>query len=117
MGPNKINSQLPTIQLPNLELGVGSWIGGLRSSLEECPQLAAPRRVAELPQRLGFDLPDALAGDREALADLFQRVLAAIADAEPHFDHLLLARRQRLQYRLRLLLEVQVDHRVGRGHD
>src|SRR5262245_1406586 len=73
--------------------------------------------MTELAQRLGLDLPDALAGDGEALADFFERVLAAVADAEPHLDHLLLARRERLQYRLGLLLEVQVDHRFGRRDD
>jgi len=39
--------------------------------------------MAQLAERLGLDLPDALTGDREALADLFQRVLALLADAEP----------------------------------
>src|SRR6266566_1125336 len=46
-------------------------------------------RVSQLPQRLGLDLTDALAGDREALADFLERVLAAVADAEPHLDDLL----------------------------
>ena len=31
-----------------------------------------------MPQRLGFDLADAFARDGEALADLFERVLAAV---------------------------------------
>src|SRR5882672_566225 len=53
-------------------------------SLEERAQLAAARWMPQLPQRLGLDLPDPLARDREALADLFERVLAAVADAEPH---------------------------------
>src|SRR5690349_23520891 len=87
-----------------------------RTSFEERTQLAAARRMAQLAQRLRFDLPDALAGDREALADFLERVLAAVADAEPHLDHLLLARRQRLEHRLGLLLEIQVDHRFG-GRD
>src|SRR5690606_33370530 len=42
-------------------------------SLEERPETTAARRVAQLAQRLGLDLPDALAGDREALADFLER--------------------------------------------
>src|SRR4029453_6539689 len=72
----------------------------LGSSFQECAQLATPRRMPQLAKSLGFDLPNALAGDGEALADLFERVLAAVADAEPHLDHLLLARRERLQHQI-----------------
>ncbi len=43
----------------------------------------------QLPQRLGFDLADAFAGDVELLADLFERVLALAADAEAQADDLL----------------------------
>src|SRR6188768_3523609 len=71
----------------------------LRASLEKRAELPRPRRVAELAQRLGFDLADALAGDGEVLADLLERVLAAVANAEAHLDHLLLARRERFQDR------------------
>src|SRR4051812_39078547 len=87
-----------------------SSVRRLRASFEERPQLPAARWVAQLAQRLGLYLPDALAGDREALADLLERVLAAVADPEPHLDHFLFARRERLEDRLGLLLEVQVDH-------
>src|SRR5947209_1946563 len=73
--------------------------------------------MPELPQRLRFDLADALAGDGEALTDLFERVLAAVADAEAHLDNLLFARRERLEHRLGLLLQVQIDHRFGGRHD
>src|SRR6476619_6440024 len=82
-----------------------------RSAFEERSKFAAARRVAQLPQRLGLDLPDPFACDREALTDLFERVLTAVADAEPHLDDLFFARRQRLQHGLGLFLEVQVDHR------
>src|SRR6185312_4571835 len=85
-----------------------------RPSFEKRAKFARPRRVPQLAQRLGLDLADALAGDGEALADLFERVLAAVADAEAHLDHLLLARRQRLQHRLGLFLQIEVDHRFGR---
>src|SRR5262245_32827585 len=72
--------------------------------------------MTQLAERLRFDLADALARDSEALTYFLERVLAAVADAEPHLDHLLLARRQRLQHRLGLFLEIEVDHRFG-GRD
>src|SRR5258708_10332212 len=89
----------------------------LRSPLEERLELTRPRRMAQIAQRLGLDLRDAFARDGEILAAFLERVLAAVADAEAHLDHLFLARRQRLQDLVRLLLEVQVDHRVRRGYD
>ena len=51
---------------------------------EEASELAAARGVLELPERLGLDLAYALAGHRELLADLFQRVVGIHADAEAH---------------------------------
>src|ERR1043166_6146630 len=88
-----------------------------RPPLEERTQLAAARRMPQLAQRLGFDLPDAFARDGEALADFFQRVLAAVADAEAHLNDLLFARRECLKDRLGLFLQVQVDDRFGRRDD
>src|SRR5438067_1824295 len=61
-----------------------------RPSFEERAKFARPRGVPQLAERLGFDLPDALARDREALADFLQRVLAAVADTEAHLDDLFL---------------------------
>src|SRR2546422_7918258 len=89
----------------------------LRASLQERLQLPAAGRVAQLAERLRLDLPDALAGDREALAHFLERVLAAVADAKPHLDHLLLAGRQRLEDGLGLLLQIQVDDSLGGRHD
>src|SRR5260221_2151971 len=90
----------------------------LRSaSFEERAQLTASRRMSELPERLGLDLTDALARHGEALSDFFEGVLAAIADAKPHLDDLLLPRRQRLEDRLGLLLQIEVDDGLGRRHD
>src|SRR6185437_900123 len=86
-------------------------------SFEKRLQATAARRVAQLAERLGLDLADALAGDGEALADFFERVLAAVADAEAHLDDLFIARRQRLQDRFGLVLEIEVDDRLGRRDD
>src|ERR1700740_957215 len=54
---------------------------------------AGTRRVPQLSQRLGFDLPDALPCDREHLAYFLERALASVVQAEPHADNPLLARR------------------------
>src|SRR5579885_90255 len=73
--------------------------------------------MAQLAQRLGFDLADALAGDREVLADFLERVLAAVLKAEAHFDNFFLARAQRLEHFRGLLAQIQVDDRLGgRNH-
>src|SRR5439155_5791267 len=84
------------------------------SAIEEAAQLAAPARVLELAQRLGLDLADTLAGDRELLADLFQRVVGVHADAEAHAQNTLLARRQRCQHTGRRLAQIGLDRRVDR---
>src|SRR5690348_9741040 len=66
--------------------------------------------MTQFPQRLGFDLADAFAGNRKRLSDLFEGVLGAVFESEAHLDYLLLARSQRAQHVRRLLLEVYVDH-------
>src|SRR2546421_1180 len=50
--------------------------------LQVIPEFLAAGRVAQLAQRLGLDLPDALAGHPEPLADLFQRALVARLQAQ-----------------------------------
>ena len=42
--------------------------------------------MLQLSQRLRFDLPDALAGNAELLADFLQRVVRVHADAEAGAD-------------------------------
>src|SRR6478752_10408803 len=62
--------------------------------IEERAEFPTPARMLQLPERLRLDLPDALAGDRELLADFLERVVGVHADAEAHAQHALLARRQ-----------------------
>src|SRR5216683_2720434 len=85
-----------------------------RRAFEEGAQFARTRRVPQFAQRFRFDLPDAFARDRERLADFFERVLAAVVQAKAHLDDFFLARRQRLQHRRRLFLQIQIDDRIGR---
>jgi hypothetical protein len=70
--------------------------------------------MAQLAKRLGLDLPDALSGDREAPADLLERVLPLLADPEPQAEDLLLLRRERGQGPLDLTGEVLAEQRVVR---
>src|SRR3989337_4601139 len=87
------------------------------SGLQEAPELLGARRVAELAEGLGLDLPDPLAGHGEVLADLLERVLAAIRQPEAEPQHLLLARGQRGQHLVRLLPEREADDGLhGRDH-
>src|SRR5712691_11384308 len=53
-----------------------SWL------LQVVAELLRARRVAQLTQRLGLDLADALARDAESLADLFERPLVAVDQPE-----------------------------------
>src|SRR5262245_42413766 len=70
--------------------------------------------MAELAERLGLDLPDALPRHREALADLLEGVLALLADAEAQPEDLLLLGRERGQRPLDLAREVLAQERVVR---
>src|SRR5215510_10652945 len=89
----------------------------LRSRLQEAPELLGPRGVPQLAQRLGLDLTDALAGDRKVLAVFLERVLAAVGEAEAEPQHLLLARRERIEHLVRLLAQRETDDRLHGGHD
>src|SRR5207248_1782353 len=84
-----------------------------RLILDEAAQPLRAARVPQFPQRLGLDLPDALARHLEVLSHFLEGVIGLLPDAEAHAEHLLLARRERRQHLPRLLREVHVDHRVG----
>src|SRR5512132_13030 len=62
--------------------------------LDERLQISAAQRMPQLPQRLGLDLADALAGHREPLTHFLQRVLTLLADAEAETQDLLFLGRQ-----------------------
>src|SRR5262249_55967023 len=86
------------------------------SGVEEAPELPAPTRMLQLTERLRLDLADALAGDRELLADFFQRVVGVHADAEAHAEHALLAGGQACQDPRGGLAQVRLDRGVKREH-
>src|SRR5690606_41396319 len=85
-----------------------------RSAVEEASQLPRAARVLELPERLRLDLADTLAGDRELLANLFERVVGVHADAEAHAQNALLARGERGEHARGGLAQVRLDRRVDR---
>ena len=83
--------------------------------LEEITQLARPTRVAQLAERLRLDLPDALAGHAEVLADLFQRATAAVLQPEPQLQHAPFTIAQRAQHVFHLLAQELERRRLRRS--
>ena len=64
-------------------------------ALHEALEVARAPSLAQLAQRLGFDLSNPFARHRELLADFFQCAVGPLSDAEAHAQDLLFARRQR----------------------
>ena len=50
--------------------------------IEKRPKLPAPGRISQLGQSPGFDLADALTGERKTLLHLLQRVVGVVDLAE-----------------------------------
>ena len=67
--------------------------------------MADAGRMAHFAQGLGFDLPNAFAGDTELLAHFLQRAGKAIAQAEAQFEHPSLALGQPGEHIRELILE------------
>src|SRR5262249_587440 len=67
-------------------------------------------RVPQLAQAPGLDLPNPLAGDAEALTDLFERPLMSIDQPESELKDAALAGRKRVQD----VLDLVVQHRQRR---
>src|SRR5262245_43711705 len=66
--------------------------------IEEAHQLLAAAGLLELADGFGFDLADAFPRDLEDVADFFQRVAVAVAQAVPQLDDLPLAVAQGLEH-------------------
>src|SRR5438309_9057062 len=85
-------------------------------AIDEGLELAAAAGMTQLAEGLGLYLADALAGDLEALADLFEGVLGAVFEAETHLDHTLFTRGQGTENLRGVLLQVDADDGVGRRY-
>src|SRR5207237_7084016 len=77
-------------------------------------ELAAPRGVTQLAERLRLDLPDALAGHVKLAPDLFERPGAPVLETEPQLQHAALAAGESFEDRLDLLLEELVRRGIAR---
>src|SRR5215813_7365864 len=73
-------------------------------SVEKCAQPPVTAGMTEFAKSLCFDLPYALTGDTEGLADFFKRALGAVLQSKPHLDDTLFARRECVQHFLRHFL-------------
>src|SRR5581483_11758343 len=82
--------------------------------VEEAPQVFRTTRMAQLAQRLGFDLPDTLPGHVELLTNLLESMVGVHADTEAHAQHFGLALRQRAEYFHRGILEARSGSRIRR---
>src|SRR6266702_2727882 len=82
-------------------------------SVDECAQAAVAAGMTKFAKSLCFDLPYALSGDTEVLADLFKRMLGAVLQSKPHLDDALFTRRQCVQHLLCHFLYLDIDDRVG----
>ena len=79
LSPTHSISQWPGLTRPSIRTR-RNWMAASKSGHGE--RLLVVKKAPQLPECLGFDLPDGFARHRELLADLFQRV--AGADAEQH---------------------------------
>src|ERR1043165_3335689 len=81
-----------------------SWVirpsrrSGGRFVFEETLEVTEARGVAHFPQGLGFDLPDAFAGDFVLAADFLERPLLAVAQTKTQFEDMAFAFGQRRQH-------------------
>src|SRR5262245_17263296 len=77
-----------------------AWQNGTFATvlIQKAHQLLAAAGLLELADGFGFDLADAFAGDFENVANLFQRVAVAVAQAVPQLDDLALAVAQGLEH-------------------
>src|SRR5438067_13832512 len=99
--------------IPRRSRGTCCWWEDALLALEKASQLFASRRMPQLPQRLRFDLPNALTGHVELLAHLFERVVGIHFDAEAHAQHFRFARRQRIENVLADVAQARVDRGFG----
>src|SRR5690349_3702920 len=83
----------------------GTCPRGAGDLVQVVPQLAAAGGMAELAQRFGLDLPDALARDVELLAHLFERAVATVDEPEAQLEHVALALGEAVEHAVHLLAQ------------
>src|SRR5688572_16116710 len=82
--------------------------------VQESLKLPNARGMAHLAERLGLDLPDALARDLELLSDFLQRARIAIAQPETQFEHFAFALGEARQHVAQFVLQQTVAGHLGR---
>lgn len=82
--------------------------------IQKAAQFARTAWVLELAERFGFNLANAFAGNRELLADFFQRVIRVHADTKAHAQHAFFTRCERCQNAGRCFAQVAVDRSIQR---
>src|SRR5215472_4152487 len=92
----------------------GTRSGSPPSIVEEGSEYPRSARVLQLAKRLGLDLADALASDRERVAYFLQRMVAGHSEAEPHANNALLAGGEGCQDFGDRIAQARLDHRIDR---
>ena len=98
-----VGSGLSRVEQPDASAASATNSRALSTSLlkylaQVVPQLLRAAWMPQLAQRLGFDLADALSRHAELAADLFQRALPAIVEAEAQGNDAALALRERAEH-------------------
>src|SRR5712692_1652234 len=86
----------------------------MSETLHEAFKFFAAAGMAQFAQRLGLNLPDALARHREILADLFERMIRVLPNPEPLAQDPLFAGGQGFERVVDLSLKVIPNRRLER---
>src|SRR5579875_2247476 len=84
------------------------------SALQKRAQAMTAARMAQLPQGLCFNLPDAFPCHGKILPHFLKRVFAAILQTKTHFHDLFLSWAKRFEHLGSLLTQIQIDDRIRR---
>src|SRR5581483_9219663 len=77
-------------------------------------QLRGCAWVAQLRECFRFDLPDALARERELFTDLFERARTTVRETEAKFEHATLAIGERVECAAKVFLQHRCERALGR---
>src|SRR5207253_8978671 len=85
-----------------------------RLTVDKRPKPARARWVAQLPQRLDFDLADAFPGNLKILSYLFQSMFRSVFQAKAHLDDPFFPWVECAQDAGGLFFQIHADHGIGR---